>query len=119
MVLREPIFLKRGIGTPKEYDIPYAIFEVLGMPSAKLKQYYYKGSPMTPDLLDRFFASTKVGAGLESLFTNYHSRNQLLSLLSRMLDLDPRTRITAKEALAHPFFTSECKQWVSRLATST
>lgn len=115
MVLREPVFLKRGIGHPKEHDIPYAIFETLGIPPNKLKQYYYKHSPMTQELLDRFFKTVRIGQGLESLVTNYHSKAQLLSLLSKLLDLDPRSRITAKEALNHPFFSQQCKQMVASL----
>lgn len=118
MVLREPVFLKRGIGNPKEHDIPYAIFETQGLPTMKLRQYYYKHSPMTQDLLDRFFETVKVGVGLESMVTNYHSKTQLLSLLSKLLDLDPRSRITAKEALNHPFFSQQCKQMVGSLPNS-
>ena len=38
------------------------------------------------------------------LISPFFSPSTAIDLLERMLDLDPDTRITAEEALAHPYF---------------
>jgi serine/threonine protein kinase len=44
---------------------------------------------------------------LPNISTKY--ANPALDLVKRMLDRSPKTRITASEALKHPFFSSEVK----------
>jgi serine/threonine protein kinase len=92
MVRSEPLFR----GADSDMDLAHKVFQALGTPP--------------PDVMQEF---ADVRAGLiviptypptdsEELFRT--TDTQLIDLCERMLAIDPRRRITAKDALAHPYF---------------
>lgn len=49
-------------------------------------------------------SGAKLGAGLLAVAPSLATEPELLALIEDMLELEPSRRITAKEALEHPFF---------------
>eukprot|EP01022_Parablepharisma_sp_SALTPOND_P014778 TRINITY_DN2047_c0_g1_i1.p1 TRINITY_DN2047_c0_g1~~TRINITY_DN2047_c0_g1_i1.p1 ORF type:complete len:585 (+),score=9.41 TRINITY_DN2047_c0_g1_i1:191-1756(+) len=87
--------------TQVEGDQIRVICKVLGMPKEKDMDFI-------TSLEKRYYImSLKLNANehnnLESLFS--YANDQEVDLLKKMLTFNPKYRITAKEALAHPYFT--------------
>lgn len=82
-----------------EKDMVRRIHEVLGTPSDKTLQFLKRHASRHMDLN---FAPVR-GKGLASMIPG-HVPVQMVDLLLKMLQYDPRRRITAKEALMHPYF---------------
>ncbi len=56
---------------------------------------------------------------LKSLFTNFRDADNLVDLLEKMLEYNHDVRISAKEALSHPFFNEvKKKQFIKNVGDS-
>lgn len=63
----------------------------------------YKGRvPFDPSLFDSFASFKRTN--LKEFFKSVKDRNNFIDLLLKMLTYLPERRITAKDALKHPFF---------------
>ncbi|KAL0476719.1 CDKG-2 [Acrasis kona] len=102
LLLKKPLFQGNG-----ELDQIKQIFDVLGLPSESrwegfqelpnVKKFHFTGSK-TNNLHKRF--TQQIG-----MTNNLPILSKLgLDLLERMLEFDPKLRITADEALKHPYF---------------
>jgi serine/threonine protein kinase len=86
-----------------EGDQLFAIFKIIGsLNSEELKQYKSR-VPFDPSLIDAFGQSKRVN--LKEYFKVVDDKNNFIDLLLKMLSYLPEKRITAKEALNHPFFS--------------
>lgn len=87
-----------------EGDQLFAIFRILGSMSSDEVSEYKKRVPFDPVLFDSFGSFKRVN--LKDMFKTISagSKSQFLDLLLKMLAFLPEKRITAKEALEHPFF---------------
>jgi serine/threonine protein kinase len=77
----------------QELDVLHKIYQLLGMPEQVSYTFLKDFSPV------------KKIVKFEDLFENLDENG--LDLISKMLVLDPQKRITAYEALEHPFFSYE------------
>jgi cell division cycle 2-like len=94
LLLKEPLFQAKG-----ELELISMIFKLLGPPTSTTWPEYSTlplaktinlPAPHQPQLRQRFPYITTAG----------------IDLLSRLLTYDPQERITAEEALSHPYFRS-------------
>nr|XP_012309104.1 cyclin-dependent kinase 3 [Aotus nancymaae] len=81
-----------------EIDQLFRIFRILGTPSEAV----WPGVTQLPDYKGNFPKWT--GKGLEEIVPNLEPEGK--DLLMQLLQYDPSRRITAKTALAHPYFSS-------------
>lgn len=103
LLLREPLF--RGKGEMEQIDL---IFKTLGTPTTAIwpgwKQLkyarFFEGKNYTVNRLYEIFAGLSFG---EKVYLSEDG----LELLERLLTYDPTKRITAAEALKHPWFMEE------------
>ncbi|KAI9016727.1 kinase-like domain-containing protein [Hyaloraphidium curvatum] len=80
-----------------ELDQLHRIHNVLGTPNPKtLRKILGKGNA------PRYLFPYKQGPGVQSLMQK--NSEECVDLVSRLLDYDPDLRLSAREALAHPFF---------------
>jgi len=91
MVTRQPLF-----PGDCEIDELFKIFQVLGTPNEQI----WPGVSQLPDFKQTFPKWT--GKGLAAVVKDLDPLG--LDLLSKMLIYEPGRRISAREALAHPFF---------------
>jgi cyclin-dependent kinase len=91
----KPVFQSRN-----EYEALDRAFKILGYPTATNAPHLLE----LPRLKDKF--PTLTNYQVNKLSSSFPMIDNLLALdlLSKMMALDPRDRITAKEALRHDFF---------------
>lgn len=102
MIIKEPIFQGKTEG-----DQLFTIFGVLGSPSDKEYEILSSKVPFDPKLFSefpKFPKNTEQNDRLEKKLSNFKDKRNLVDLLNRIFTYIPEERITAKEALAHPFF---------------
>ena len=95
LFLKKPLFMGNS-----DVDQLYKIFEILGLPN----ESDWPESSVIP--LKSFYNNTNFSQGsLNYLHKLIPNLNELgFNLLKRLLDYNINTRITAKDALIHPFF---------------
>lgn len=111
MINREVLFE----GT-SDSDQLFKIFETLGAGLSPSETQYFKSTSCFPGLdwsllAEKCFRSVK---SFESLFVCFKDKTNLASLLKGMLRYNPEQRLTAEEALAHPFFNEASSAYNSR-----
>lgn len=101
IVLREPMF--QG---PSEEKQLFTIFEVWGGPSVSDRLYYKKSVDyMFKGMIDKLPSHPKPSsAKLSKMFSCFRDRSNLIDLLEGMFKYNPSHRLTATQALKHPFF---------------
>lgn len=98
LATREPIFQGKSEG-----DQLFAIFRTLGSPTAEQFQEYAKMVPFDAKLFNDF--KTYARPNISSEFSNsIKDIDNFLDLMYKMFEYIPSKRITATEALKHPFF---------------
>ena len=102
--MRDPLFQGKSEG-----DQLFSIFKVIGSPS---KEEYDKLSmmvPFDPKIFNEFKTYKK--SSFKDKFHYINDYDNLMDLLSKMFAYVPDDRITAEEALEHPFFKDVHTQW--------
>lgn len=100
--MKDPLFQGKSEG-----DQLFAIFNVLGSPSEREYEVISKKVPFDPKLFKEFPVIPKTSEENDrfgKLFPNFKDKKNFFDLLHRVFTYIPEERITAKEALAHPFF---------------
>lgn len=88
-----------------EMDQINKIHDVMGTPHPEVLAFYQEYQALTRLASHmEFNFEEKKGAGLRAMLPEDRSSEDLLDLLARMLAYEPHTRISAGEALRHPFF---------------
>ena len=98
LVLREPIFRGKSEG-----DQLFAIFKVLGSPTPEEYEELSYLVPFDAKMFSEF--KSFPGQPLRQYFGYIQDLDNFLDLLSRVFAYVPAKRITAQEALQHPFFS--------------
>lgn len=109
MITRDPIFQ----GTDEGNQL-FAIFKVLGSPSKEDYEEFSKRVPYDAKIFQDF---PRYKVDEERLLEKFHimkDKDNLMDLVYKMFAYIPENRITATEALAHPFFDDIRKDY-SRL----
>jgi len=102
LILREPIFKGQSEG-----EQLFAIFKILGSPTQSEYEELSYLVPFDPKLFNEF--KIFPGQSLRLLFGYFKDLDNLLDLLSKVFCYIPAKRITAQEALKHPFFNDVTK----------
>jgi len=97
IITRDPLFQGKSEG-----DQLFKIFEVLGSPTDKEFQELGKLVPYDKKIFKEFKKYPK--KSLRNRFSYIKDINNLLDLLNRTFEYNFHKRITASEALKHPFF---------------
>ncbi len=98
LFLLTPIFKGKTQG-----DQLFAIFRILGsMSNDEIKEYKTR-VPFDSSLIDSFGTFKRIN--LKDFFKVVSDKNNFLDLLLKMLTYLPEKRITASQALKHPFFS--------------
>jgi glycogen synthase kinase 3 beta len=97
LFLLMPLFKGKSEG-----DQLFAIFRIMGSMNGEELGEYKQRVPFDPSLFDSFGKFKRVN--LKELFRVVNDKNNFLDLLLKMLAYLPEKRITASEALKHPFF---------------
>eukprot|EP01016_Furgasonia_blochmanni_P047420 TRINITY_DN6968_c0_g1_i2.p1 TRINITY_DN6968_c0_g1~~TRINITY_DN6968_c0_g1_i2.p1 ORF type:complete len:312 (+),score=33.15 TRINITY_DN6968_c0_g1_i2:54-989(+) len=97
LIMREPIFQGKSEG-----DQLFAIFKMLGSPSPDEIEEYKNRVPFDKNLFNEFKQYKR--SSLREKFYYIQDYDNLIDLLEKMFHYLPEKRITASEALKHPFF---------------
>lgn len=97
LITRQPPFEGKSEG-----DQLFAIFKVLGSPTKEDYDDYGKIVPFDPKIFKEFKVYPK--QDMRDKFYYIQDYDNLMDLYNRMLAYNPSKRITASEALNHPFF---------------
>ena len=97
IITRDPLFQGKSEG-----DQLFKIFEVLGSPTEKEFKVLGKIVPYDKKLFKEFKKYPR--RKLEGKFRYIHDLENLIDLLDRIFKYIPGERITATEAMMHPFF---------------
>ena len=95
--MREPIFQGKTEG-----EQLFAIFKVLGSPSSEVFKEFSERVPFDPSIFSKF--PFYPGKNVRNMIGNFDDMDNLMDLLNKMFEYLPEKRISAKEALQHPFF---------------
>lgn len=102
LITREPLFQGKTEG-----DQIFAIFSLLGTPSNREYEMLSRKVPFDPKLFKEFPYIPKNQADnnrLEKKFQCFSEKSLLCDLLAKLLSYVPEERLTARQALDHPFF---------------
>jgi serine/threonine protein kinase len=97
--MRQPIFQGKSEG-----DQLFAIFKVLGSPSQEEYNELSSMVPFDPKIFKEFKNYKLNTTFFEEQFSYIKDYKNLMDLLLKMFNYIPSKRITALEALKHPFF---------------
>lgn len=100
LLLKEPLFQAKG-----ELELISMIFKLLGPPTSTIWPEY-----STLPLAKTINLPAPHASQLRQRFP--HISTAGLDLLSQLMAYDPEERITAEEALKHPYFRCALKTWV-------
>lgn len=95
-----------------ELDQIEKVHNVLGTPSAEVLEVFKKNATH----ISNFNFPEKEGTGIARLIP--HASEDCIDLIKRLLEYNPEMRITASQALAHPYFR-EIREAESRALTRT
>lgn len=113
LVTKDPLFQ----GTEEGNQL-FAIFKVLGSPSKEEYEELSKRVPYDPKLFEDF---PRYPRNIEKFMSKFHyikDADNLQDLLQKMFEYLPERRITASEALAHPFFDNVRKKYSELMASA-
>ena len=100
MCYTEPVFQGKDDG-----DQLKAIMRIMGtIPKETLAQFVSRGIPFSKKTLFKIQQVRMNDGELRKWMSMFPDRDMAIDLLKRMLAYDPEERISAEEALAHPFF---------------
>ena len=101
MIQKEPIFQGKTEG-----DQLFSIFSILGSPTEREYDILSKKVPFDPKLFKEFPIFNRVSDDerFSKLCVNFKDKRNLVDLLGKLFAYLPEERISAKVALAHPFF---------------
>ena len=85
-----------------EGDQLFAIFRLIGSPTQEEYDELTKLIPFDPKIIKEFGFHKK--QSLRDNFKNIQDIDNLIDLLARMFAFVPENRLTAVQALEHPFF---------------
>ena len=98
LILKEPLFLGRSEG-----DQLFAIFKILGSPSQEEYEKFSKRVPFDPSIFKKF-PEYKTKKNWNNSFEGISDKKNLIDLLNKIFQYLPENRISAFEAMNHPFF---------------
>ena len=99
LVLLTPFFKGKTEG-----DQLFAIFRMLGSMNESEIKHYSSIVPFDPNLFNSFATFKRINLKEHFKCVSPSSRNNFLDLLLKLLAYLPEKRITAEEALHHPYF---------------
>lgn len=85
-----------------EGDQLFKIFEVLGSFTTQEVNEYKSQVPFESSIFKQFEGYEK--KNLSKVFSMVEDRKNFIDLIEKMLNFSPSKRITAQEAMKHPFF---------------
>lgn len=97
--MRQPIFQGKSEG-----DQLFAIFKILGSPTQDEYSELSAMVPFDPKIFKEFKNYKLNTTFFEDQFSYIKDYKNLMDLLLKMFNYIPSKRITAEEALKHPFF---------------
>jgi serine/threonine protein kinase len=89
---------------------------VIGSPSEREYDILAKKVPFDPKLFKEFPTmpkNTEENSKFNRMFLHIKDKKNLLDLVGKIFTYIPEERLTAKEALAHPFFDTIRQQYAS------
>ena len=99
LITRDPIFQGKSEG-----DQLFAIFNMIGSPSEAEYTQFSRRVPFDPKLFNDFPVVNRSKEDFGRQFVNFSDHENLLDLLYKTFQYLPEKRITATEAIQHPFF---------------
>ena len=95
--MKEPLFQGKSEG-----DQLFAIYKVFGSPTQNEYEEYSMIVPFDPKIFNEFKSYKR--QSFKEKFYYIKDYDNLMDLLIKMFEYNPSKRITAVEALDHPFF---------------
>ena len=99
LITRDPIFQGKSEG-----DQLFAIFNMIGSPSEQDYHEYSRRVPFDPKLFNDFPTVKREREDFSKQFVHFNDHENLLDLLYKMFEYLPEKRISASDAINHPFF---------------
>lgn len=83
----------------------FEIQKILGSFTQSQTDFFIEEVRFNPNILHKFPKYDRDEVLLEKRFGHLHCKKELMDLLNKVFDYNPKKRYTAKEVLSHPFFS--------------